>query len=160
MTTITATPKQIAFATRLLNEKNHGWDTQQMIDTLPAMGKRSVSALIHSLLAMPDTQTRPEATPGYYIVSDDEVYVVVENKAKTHTYAKRLTQTGTRDGRTMFTWAYAAGAGHRLAESQPLTVEAAAALGHLHGTCIIYRRALTDPASVERGIGPVCAANL
>lgn len=161
MTTTTApTAKQIAFATRLLNEKNHGYDTDMMIDTLPQMGKKGVSAIIDSLLSLPDVNAKPEATPGYYINSDDEVYVVVENRAKTHTYAKRLVASQTVDGKTKVRWDYAPGAGHRLAASAPMTLEDAARLGHLHGACIVCCRPLTDPESVQRGIGPVCAAKI
>lgn len=39
---------------------------------------------------------------------------------------------------------------------QPLTPEEAAKLGRLHGCCVICGRTLTDPTSVNAGIGPVC----
>lgn len=38
-----------------------------------------------------------------------------------------------------------------------LTLEQAKSLGHMFGRCIVCWAALTDPKSVERGIGPVCA---
>lgn len=159
-TTYPPTAKQVAFATRLLNEKAHGYDTAKMIDTLPDMGKKGVSALIDLLLTKPSVNQPKHAGPGYYIASDDEVYVVVENRAKTNTYAKRLVASETIDGKTKVRWDYAPGAAARLAASQPLTVEDAARLGHLHGACIICCRPLTDPDSVKRGIGPVCATRI
>ena len=37
---------------------------------------------------------------------------------------------------------------------------ALAAYGHLTGTCSICRRPLEDEVSLDRGIGPVCAAKV
>jgi hypothetical protein len=92
----------------------------------------------------------PTTEPGFY-VHDDNVYVVVYNKAKTNVYAKRMNLATGR-------WEYAAGAVKGLTER--LTVEQAAALGHLHGRCVCCGAELSDPESVTRGIGPVCAKRL
>lgn len=88
--------------------------------------------------------------PGFY-THDGDVYVVVENKAKTNAYAKRMNLATGR-------WEYAPGVVKRLTDR--LTIEQAAALGHLHGRCVCCGAELSDPESVERGIGPVCAKRL
>jgi hypothetical protein len=45
----------------------------------------------------------------------------------------------------------------RLIAADPLS--AAVAYGRLTGSCSICARTLTDPVSIERGIGPICADN-
>lgn len=98
---------------------------------------------------------QPDAKPGYYITDSKDLYCVVENKAKTHTYAKKLIIQANRGK-----WVYAPGAAKVLANSSPLTVEEAARLGHLHGFCVICGAPLTTPKSVSAGIGPTCLQNL
>jgi hypothetical protein len=129
------------------------------------------SALIACLKALPmrDTPARADraakAEPGYYSL-DGDFYVIVTNKAGTSTYAKKMVVTAERfdmqHGRTRAKarWEYAPGIGARLAAAAPLTLEEAAAFGHLHGICAICCKQLTVPASVERGIGPICAARV
>lgn len=102
----------------------------------------------------------PKADTGYYATDSGDYYVVVANKAGTSTYAKRLVLVAAVDGSQRPRWEYAPGVGRTLAGTHPLTVAEAARLGHLHGYCIICCRALTDPASVQAGIGPVCATRL
>ena len=181
-----ATDKQVAFAAKLLNEKElpEGWDRADLVARIGEQDKRTISKTIDRLLALPkraDGDAPAEATPGYYIVGEDEVYVVVENRAKTHTYAKQLIATpkhqlvptrwgGLAEGSELVAddgtpiyhvrWDYAPGAGRRLAKSTPLTAKQAARLGHLYGHCIVCCRELTDPKSVEAGIGPRCAKRL
>lgn len=94
---------------------------------------------------------QPQAAPGYYTSGEDFV-VVVANRARTRTYAKRLTQTGSR-----WSWEYAPGVGRTLAGLEPMSLDQARKFGHLHGVCIKCCKPLTDPKSVEAGIGPVCA---
>lgn len=55
---------------------------------------------------------------------------------------------------------YAPGVVSQLAESDRLTVEVAAAMGRATGVCMICARELTNPESIERGIGPICAGRL
>ncbi|MEV4085815.1 DUF6011 domain-containing protein [Nonomuraea fuscirosea] len=47
-----------------------------------------------------------------------------------------------------------------LSSTDMITEEQAAAFGHEHGICACCGRALSDPESVAKGIGPVCLANL
>lgn len=92
-------------------------------------------------------------TEGYF-VRDGEVFKVRTSKAGNR-YATMLTIHGNR-GR----WEYVAGAIRSLTEGDRITLEQAAEYGHLHGLCAICGRTLTDPESVERGIGPVCATRI
>lgn len=112
------------------------------------------AALAPVAAAAPVAQAVPEL--GYYL-HDGQVVRVVKAKTSDRRYAKRISY-GTGGGRA--TWDYVAGLVNRLTADERLTVEQAAAYGHLHGNCMICGLALTVPKSVERGIGPVCFANL
>lgn len=162
-----ASDKQVALINRLAAEKDlsgltadqQAWLADNALHAI--VTKRTASRIIDSLFACPrkPQAATEKAAPGYY-TQGAEVFVVVENKAKTSTYAKRLEFTEAANGSMRPTWVYAPGLGKSLAGVEPLTAEAAGALGHLHGYCIICCRELTDPKSVQAGIGPVCAGRL
>lgn len=172
-TTITrpATAKQAWFVRKLIAERTAslaalpGAADNLLADFCAdkALDTRQASTLINALMSLPTNSTpirakqlaRPVVDPGYYVTADGVVYVVVENRAGTATYAKRMVVT---DGRG--SWEYAPGGTAALAGLAPLSVERAAELGHQHGVCMICGRGLTDPDSVRRGIGPVCSAKL
>jgi hypothetical protein len=96
-----------------------------------------------------EKKTVPGAEPGFYL-KDDTVYRVVPNQAKTRTYAKRLDFDTGR-------WRYAGGIVGTLTADDRLSEADAARLGHQYGICVLCARELSDPESVARGIGPVCA---
>lgn len=125
------------------------------------LDKSEASFLITGLLSC-DQKPRPkvEAEPGYYVTDDNEYVVVVMNRDRTHTYAKRLEVTKIRGQRSKARWVYSPGLGYDVAHLKPVTVEEAARFGHLHGVCLICCRALTKPESVKNGIGPVCAEKI
>lgn len=91
---------------------------------------------------------------GHYL-QVDTVYVVVKSQSN-RLYAKRLVSTTT--GRA--SWEYAPNALRHLRNADRLTLEDAKAMGTRLGVCVVCGRTLTDPDSVERGIGPVCAGKL
>ena len=66
-------------------------------------------------------------------------------------YAKKLVFSGG--------WEYEAGAIYRLKDSERMTLEQAKAFGTSTGLCCVCGIFLTDPKSVEQGIGPVCIKN-
>ena len=147
-----ASDKQLAFLRKLLSERE--CDGFTLPNDRPITSGEA-SKMIDMLMDAPRKRSeRPQATPGYYL-DGVTVYVVVANKAGTSTYAKRMVITNGKGK-----WVYAPGVGATLANMVPLTVEAAAALGKAHGTCMICGAELTDPVSVERGIGPICASKL
>jgi hypothetical protein len=124
--------------------------------------KWDASALINGLLALKGAQPKQEAKsadPGYYVTANGTFLVVVKNRNGDRTYAKRLVVTKS-NGRTKARWQYAPGMGQAVAEMTPMTLAQAAQFGHLHGVCLVCCRQLTDPESVQRGIGPVCATKV
>src|SRR4051794_29997757 len=111
-----ASDKQIAFLIKLLAER----DTTDiaLADVDDALSSRDASAMIDALMAAPRVATAAQAQPGYY-VSGKDVIVVVNNRAGTRTYAKRLSFTVTAAGRTKATWEYAPGIAATVADVEP-----------------------------------------
>lgn len=146
---ILATDRQVAFIEKLRSER-----VVPARLTCEPTSKIMASAMITDLLELPQVE-RNQAGPGYYVTEDNAIFVVVWNRSKTNTYAKRLVF-----GESRAKWTYAPGASAALAGSVALTAEKAAELGHLHGVCVVCARRLTVPKSVQAGIGPVCARKL
>lgn len=121
------------------------------------ISKDDASYLITGLLKCDQKPRGEMAKPGYYIHRSGAYLVVVKNKKGDATYAKRLDVTKEEGQRAKARWVYAPGMGTEVAHMTPMSLQEAAKFGHLHGVCFVCCRALTDPESVKRGIGPVCA---
>lgn len=93
-----------------------------------------------------------EISEGFYALSEEEIYQVVRSKAG-RLYAKVLvgTQSGGR-------WEYAAGAIVKLKPEMRMDLAAVSKYGKETGTCLVCGRTLTNPDSIEAGIGPICAS--
>lgn len=87
---------------------------------------------------------------GFYFY-ENSVYNVVASK-QGNNYAKLLIHDGNK-GR----WDYIKGMVNVLNESHLITLAAAKEFGKNHGFCMVCGRTLTDPVSVDAGIGPICA---
>lgn len=92
--------------------------------------------------------TKSIAEVGFYRVNCG-IFRVQTSKESGRNYAKRLTDGGK--------WEYAAGAVYNLRPETRMTLEEASAYGRKFGRCIVCQAELTDPKSVEAGIGPICA---
>lgn len=147
-----ATDKQIAFATRLLAERDHsaGYTTED----LPRLSAGEVSALIDSLLKLPKlvAASAPADLQSGIYQAGDTVYKVYWNQGKTRMLAKSLTVTGGK-GR----WEYQGLASRFVRPDQRMTLEQAKQFGAIYGVCCNCGATLTDETSIEAGIGPVCA---
>lgn len=157
-----ASTKQIAFLTRLANERE--FDSPELLQIVAdaqagtvsmADASRAIDTL-YSAPRKPAIHADGQAlTEGYYL-QEDTVYKVVKAKHSDNLYAKALHTT--EHGRA--SWDYAPGAMTHLTGSHRLTLEQAREMGTRLGVCVVCGKSLTDPESVERGIGPVCAARL
>jgi hypothetical protein len=157
-----ATDKAIAFMLGLGGARDNGMEIEDFLEMVQAwrdgeiLTAGFVSDRIDEYKTLPFRPTSAtKVEPGYYTLGAGyikEFYVVVETKDKQRTYAKQLVKTGKN-----WNWEYVRGAVSKLRGLTPLTLEKAAEWGRLHGQCIICQRALSDPESVQRGIGPVCA---
>lgn len=161
------TDAQVRFVKKLVNERVTAMLDDDPNDVLTAVmtdsgqaDRAEVSKLIDSMMKLPK-RSKPAvqvAELGYYLVDGERLFVVTESKDGKRRYAKRLTFT--EFGRAA--WAYAPGAVQALVERNipKLTVEEAGILGRRHGVCVVCGRQLTNPESVEAGIGPICAGRL
>lgn len=159
--TAPATAKQAAFAARLAAERNPARFTPAITMGLAALKADTAnaalaSATIEGLLAIPKDPSReaPKAAPGYYLHQGSCYVVVVGKENPDRTYAKRLSMPA--PGSTKGSWVYAPGMLQTLATAPKMTLEQAKEFGKLHGVCCICGKTLSDPKSVEAGIGPVC----
>lgn len=106
-----------------------------------------------------EAPAKVELEEGFWITperTDTEgrpcIWKIQKSPNSGHLYAKQLV-----DGR----WEYAPGAMKMLPyRAQPLTLEEAAKYGKLYGMCCICGRTLTNEASIEAGIGPICASKV
>lgn len=158
-----ASDKQIAFIERLFEERMHHplVRLQRERYDVTTLDVRGASATIDYLMSFDRQRTEPVHEDGAalgegYYLQEDTVYKVVKAKSTGNLYAKALHST--EYGRA--TWDYAPGAMKHLTGSHRLTLEQAAEMGTRLGSCVICGKALTDPESVERGIGPVCATRV
>lgn len=154
-----ATLKQVSYLTSLALGRDLS-NSPRLRAVFAAVSEGSVltageaSTMIDVLLKLPKLQKDAPAAPGYYLL-EGSAYVVVIGKQNSRAYAKKLILSGNRGS-----WAYAPGMVFRLADARPLSVEEAAQLGKLHGCCFVCGKTLTDPKSVQAGIGPVCSKKL
>lgn len=168
-----ATPKQIEFATALVNEiaplvgddtgRQAGAATLQSMWGTAVNDRKVMSGYIDTLLKFKRewapargtntgfTATTNEPAEGVYFVDGAYVKVVTAVHGSGRLYAK--TWSGTEwvySGRKPFA---------RLTEETKVTAEQAAEFGALYGTCVFCARTLTDERSITVGYGPTCADN-
>ncbi len=86
--------------------------------------------------------------PGLYRHSDGSIIKVVRSRESGRLYSKRITEDNPKG-------VFAPSAMYGIVEL--LSKEDARAFGHATGFCCVCSRELTDPVSVEAGIGPICA---
>jgi hypothetical protein len=144
------TDKQASFIRSLVDRKG------ATAPDYDALSSRDASALIDSLLVLPDaaragtaagTTTGP-AAEGFHIF-DGAIFKVQVSKTGNR-YAKQLDED--------HAWNYAGAAPLRnLSEATKATLQDAQAYGLKFGICMCCGATLTDPNSIAAGIGPICA---
>lgn len=94
---------------------------------------------------------KPTVDDGFY-KHNDVIFKVQWNLEGSGKYAKKLV---VRDGEGH--WEFAGGALRFLTEEHALTLDEAKEFGKLYGVCCRCGRTLTNEASIDAGIGPICA---
>lgn len=133
-------------------------------EVLGALAHAFDDAMLFEIAKPAKTMGPPQVKPGVF-EKDDEVYVVVANRAKTSVYAKRLVVLREAQGDRVneeaeavrFEYEYDKGAVFRLTDADRLSPERAKALCLKYGRCVRCGRGLEVKKSVEAGVGPVCA---
>lgn len=101
----------------------------------------------------PTTPAVPLSPGMYRDPASGSVWKVQAGRDSGNLYAKVLRVL---DGGAVFD--YDAGAIRRIRPEWRMTLEEAAEFGRATGVCCCCGRELTNPASIEAGIGPICAA--
>lgn len=98
------------------------------------------------------SEANPVTECGIYR-NDNGVFRVKQGKAGRF-YAERFVPDAERKSER---FSYERGAIFGLTPAHRITLAQAVELGAQHGVCVVCGAELTDPTSIERGIGPVCA---
>jgi Family of unknown function (DUF6011) len=163
-----ATEAQIDFLKKLGQSHDVGMDAEQWAGAVDIWVKAGVMTKGFASEQIEEAKARPKrfkplttaVEPGYYSTTGSDggkqYFVVVKTKDGERTYAKRLVKSGANH----WSWEYERGAVAALQGLTPLTIDQASEWGALHGHCIICCKPLTDPESVKRGVGPVCAKRI
>lgn len=150
-----ATDKQVSFLSRLIRDRDLATLTPEQRDwiasaNLAALTVAQASRTIEALIALPQACAGIDPEHGIaYLDSQARVVLCVLSRTSGHLIGK--VWDGSR-------FQYERGALRSLVRA--LTMQEAEAFGARHGVCACCGATLTDPKSVERGIGPVCAARL
>lgn len=164
MTTNTASPAQVKFAMDLWRDlyiitgnADILADYDQTIEQgFAAMDKATISAEIDTLKDAirkerhAQRQSASEAMEEGIYMKNATVYKVQRSKTSGNLYTKTLHTDPAR-------WEYTPEVMRDLSLSDKITMEQAQEFGMKFGICAICGRLLTDPDSIDRGIGPVCA---
>lgn len=148
-----ASEAQTRFLGTLMAERVHNYQDVNVA----GLTKQEASSLISILLGNPKVaqSVTVTATEGFY-EHGGSVYRVQKSKNTGNLYAKILVTE--EFGRAH--WDYAPGVVRKLADADRLTLETARKMGHAYGVCMVCGRTLTDPSSVDAGIGPICSGKL
>jgi hypothetical protein len=157
MTTITkpVTEKQIAYISTLLNNicgDNAGEFMLAFMESEPTT--KDASAYIDTLKAKSKpapVEVNEDAIPDGLHYIGQQVYRIRESKSSGRLYAELL-DTAAREFRYVGRKPLAQANAETL-----MTLEQAKVFGKAYGFCVRCCALLEDPASVEAGVGPVCA---
>lgn len=144
-----ATPRQISFLRTLAGERDYDLSRHD----LSTLTVREASETIERLLARPratGVTLVAELEIGMYRVANGDIYRVQRSRESGRLYAKKLDWANN-------SFVYEAGALRVLTANDRMTLDEAKAWGVETGICCVCSAFLTDPKSVEAGIGPVCA---
>ena len=142
-----ASEKQIAFLSTLASERVH-----ELAIDFATLTSVQASSLIETLMGSPrksGVSFERITEEGMYQNAAGDIFRVQTSRQSGNLYAKRL---DIMDGGFI----YEPGALRNIKPSDRLSVEQAKALGVQYGFCIVCGILLTDPKSVEQGIGPIC----
>ena len=146
-----------------------GTDVDRFLAAIDSVGE--ASQVIDSLLSQPRVEARPapsgngqapagEPVEGIHYFDGAVFKVQVARQGSGRLYAKRLREPDANGGRGEWEYLGRGEPFHRLTANTLMTREQAEEFGHRLGICCVCGRLLTDPTSVEAGIGPVCSGRL
>lgn len=160
-----ATDKQVGFlnslmADRVMDDEHRHWLLCQI--EAKTLSSKQASGEIDALLKKPKIAKVSEkhvaksewveaVEDAYYVNVDGKFFQAKRSKAG-HLYAMGLVPHGKK-----FKWVYVPGVMKDFQTWKPVTADIASQFGKQFGSCMVCARTLTNPDSIEAGIGPICA---
>lgn len=159
-----ASESQISYITALLHDRDVTPSERLAAEERIATGtldKATASKMIDTYLSLPKVASKPvvrtapaSLAEGMYS-KDGLIYRVHTSMSTGNRYAKRLDLLAAG-----YEFVYAPGAIKFLTNDDRMSLEEAQAWGVETGHCCVCGIFLTNPKSVAKGIGPVCAKNV
>lgn len=167
--TAPATDKQRAFMKTLISDLSGAEGpaallrdgAADMLQNMTDLDRRTASRVIDKLMEARRELHSAARQKAIDALEDEGMYRLdgrvyrVQRSGAGRLYAKELI---TEDGRSRFE--YAQGIVYRLRPEHRMTKEEAAEHSRKIGACCVCGITLTDPKSIARGIGPVCATRV
>lgn len=164
-----ATQKQFDLIKKLIAERELDMELSDWVEedrrsaVAGTLSSYAASLLIDALLNAPRRESAPAEEPeaGIYVAFGDHYIRVYHGQQSGRMLAKRISWETDGDNTTV-SYEYLGLASRVLtpdATPERLSIEEVGSLGITTNHCMICGRRLDDPESVDRGIGPVCAAN-
>jgi hypothetical protein len=122
-------------------------------EDLSTIPRADVDHIINTLKNSPYSSrpASPDLTEGMYRTDTGRIFKVQRSRESGRLYAKELLNG---------TFTYAQGAMRLLTPADRMSLADAQAYGRRTGMCCVCGRELTNPESVQNGIGPICAGRL
>jgi hypothetical protein len=136
-----------AYADRLLASAADRAGASRAIDAAKVAPKGAIA---------PKGAAAPEALAIGFYGDGVDIYRVIPTRDGSRTYATVLVDIS-RAGRPE--WGYRPGLMALARKAKRMTLAEAGLFGITHGYCLCCARLLTDPESVEIGVGPICRKN-
>lgn len=160
-----ATDKQIAFLTKLLGERKHGYPQTAEYIAGVITSKKAASAAIEILLTLPKVATAAapavDVPEGMHAVDGKFVKVYTTKHGSNQKVGKVLVIDGQDDdGKYRCHFEYGGKRALKgLSEATKLTAEEAKQFGLLYGICVRCGLDLTKEESIHVGYGRTCAGH-
>lgn len=147
---VPASERQQAFIVTLLRDKEVPESAAESIGDPATLTKEAATKVIDWLLKRPAAKVLNAVTEVGSYRKDGIIYRVRRSKSSDKLYAQRL-DPNTNE------FVYEPGLIRNLSSLDRMTLEQAKEYGAQFGVCCVCARTLTDPTSIDAGIGPVCA---
>lgn len=163
-----AAPQKAVTRDRVISEGVYAWEDTQVRVRVSQTSKKPYGLVLREgnweytpgivaklkasdKIEVPAAQSAPKVTEGFYLHFETVAEVVKSGAGRL--YAKTLdTETGR--------WDYAPGVIGKLKPEDRLTLAQAILMGKQFHRCMCCGRELTNPESIEYGIGPICREKL
>jgi hypothetical protein len=148
--TVAATERQREYISALLRDRVVDSETIVKIGDPATLTKETASKVIELLIVRPRRASIERPTQVGAYKKDGTFYQVRKSQTSGRLYAKVFDPVPLE-------FVYDADAINQISDADRMSLEEAMRFGVQYGICVHCGASLTDPESIARGIGPVCA---